>query len=244
MTRARETDRTDPVNAVNPFGRPDSQYLAGPGDRADSWGRVGAAARVSRPPTTRGRRRVLQWLGLPGVVALAPSWVRADVPAGPLLDALRAGGCVVLLRHARTVPGVGDPPGFRLGDCRTQRNLSDDGRAQARRIGESLRQAGVPIGPVRSSRWCRCIDTARLAFGRVDPWPVLDSFFAERADAGPGQTEALRDWALGWNAPLNAVLVTHQVNVTGLTGEWVAQGEAMVLRPEGGALRALGRFGA
>jgi phosphohistidine phosphatase SixA len=210
----------------------------------DRPGRAALDAPAPARPTAPGRRRALRTLALPGVVALAPLPVRADeAPVGPLLDALRAGGCVVLLRHARTVPGVGDPPGFRLNDCRTQRNLSEDGRTQARRIGERLLQAGVPVGPVRSSRWCRCIDTARLAFGRVEPWPVLDSFFAERADAGPGQTAALRDWALGWRGADNALLVTHQVNVTGLTGEWVAQGEAIVLRPDGGQLRALGRFG-
>ncbi|HMS81661.1 MAG TPA: histidine phosphatase family protein, partial [Burkholderiaceae bacterium] len=79
-------------------------------------------------------------------------------------DALRDGGCVLLLRHALTEPGVGDPPGFRIEACGTQRNLSAQGRAQAARLGASLRDAGVAIGPVRSSRWCRCLDTARLAF--------------------------------------------------------------------------------
>lgn len=197
-------------------------------------------APVALPP---GRREVLRSILLTAAAVVLPPPARADLAEGPVLDALRGGGCVVLLRHARTVSGVGDPPGFRLGDCRTQRNLSEDGRLQARRLGERLQQAGVPVGPVRSSRWCRCVDTARLAFGRVEPWPVLDSFFAERADAGPGQTAALREWALGWRGATNALLVTHQVNVTALTGEWVAMGEAMVLTPEAGQLRALGRFG-
>ena len=77
---------------------------------------------------------------------------------------------VVLMRHARTVPGVGDPPGYRLDDCRTQRNLSEEGRADARRIGQQLRALGLQPQVVRSSRWCRCLDTAREAFGRVEAW--------------------------------------------------------------------------
>ena len=85
---------------------------------------------------------------------------RAQAPADPAWAALRAGGAVVVLRHAQTVPGIGDPPGFRLQDCSTQRNLSEEGRQQARRLGETLRRAGVKVDEVLSSRWCRCLDTA------------------------------------------------------------------------------------
>jgi broad specificity phosphatase PhoE len=179
-----------------------------------------------------------------GVVALTASPVRgrAAAPQGEALAALRAGGCVVLMRHARTDPGVGDPPGFRLEACGTQRNLSAEGRSQAEAIGAALRAAGVPLDAVRSSRWCRCLDTARLAFGRVEPWPPLDSFFDGRASE-PVQTAAVRAWALAVAGPGNAVGVTHQVNVTALTGEWLAMGEALVLRPRAGTLEIVGRFG-
>jgi hypothetical protein len=136
-----------------------------------------------------------------------------------------------------------DPPGFRLDDCATQRNLSDAGRAQARRLGERLRAAAVPVDPVRSSRWCRCLETARLAFGRVQPWPVLDSFFADRGTQS-AQTDALRAWALAFRGPANAALVTHQVNGTALTGEWSAAGEVLVLRPDATSLRLVGRLAA
>jgi len=197
---------------------------------------------VRRPwPPTFGRRdglRALLGLGLAG--AWAP--VRAASVPADLLDALRAGGCVLLIRHARTDPGVGDPPGYRVEVCSTQRNLSDEGRTQAERLGAGLRDAGVVIGPVRSSRWCRCLDTARLAFGRVEPWPVIDSFFDQR-DAEPAQTRALRAWVLGFRGPGNAALVTHQVNATALTGESTSMGEVLVLRPASGALKVLGRFG-
>jgi len=197
---------------------------------------------MSRPAP---RRRVLRAGLLSGAAAALP-WRPAHA-AGPLpealLGALRQGGCLILLRHAVTESGVGDPPGFRLEVCATQRNLSAEGRLQAERLGAALRAAAVPIGPVRSSRWCRCLDTARLAFGRVEPWPVLDSFFAERSARGPSQTAALRTWALAYAGTDNAALVTHQVNVSGLTGEWVAPGEALVLRRAADALQVLGRLG-
>lgn len=189
------------------------------------------------------RRRLLRGLAAAPVAVAGPAQAQADGWPAPLLEALRAGGCVVLLRHALTDPGVGDPPGFRLDDCSTQRNLSEQGRAQARRLGAMLADARVPLGPVRSSRWCRCLDTARLAFGRVEPWPVIDSFFRDRQDE-PAQTTALRGWASAWRGPDNAMLVTHQVNITALTGAFVAMGEALVLRPETAALRVIGRTGA
>jgi phosphohistidine phosphatase SixA len=216
-----------------------------------------------RPAAARGRRSALRRLLLAALPVASPSVARAASagsaepatvnaarpgvadPTGfaPELRArLLDGGCILLMRHAQTVSGIGDPAGFRIGDCATQRNLSGEGRAQAERLGAALRREGVPIGPVRSSRWCRCLDTARLAFGRVEPWPVLDSFFAERSANGPAQTAELRRWALAFRGPGNAALVTHQVNVTGLTGQWVGSGELLVLEPRDGELALLGRL--
>ena len=90
---------------------------------------------------------------------------------------LRAGGLVVFIRHADTDPGVGDPPGFRLDDCKSQRNLSAAGREQARRLGEVFRRERVPVAQVLSSEWCRCRDTATLAFERYEPWAALNNLF-------------------------------------------------------------------
>src|SRR6266566_3317894 len=87
-------------------------------------------------------------------------------------DALRAPGSVVVLRHSYA-PGGFDPPDAKLEDCSTQRNLDENGRAQARRIGEAFRQHAIAVARVLSSPRCRCLDTARLAFGRVEPWDVL-----------------------------------------------------------------------
>ncbi|MBI1845857.1 MAG: histidine phosphatase family protein [Candidatus Rokubacteria bacterium] len=96
--------------------------------------------------------------------------------ADGLWELLRAGGQVVLLPHATTGGAPGDPAGFRLADCTTQRNLSAAGREEARRIGRAFRARRIPVASVMSSRWCRCLETALLAFDRVEPWPALDSF--------------------------------------------------------------------
>jgi hypothetical protein len=91
---------------------------------------------------------------------------------------LRQGGHVVLLRHAQTTSGIGDPEGTRLEDCTTQRNLSEGGRAHARRVGEEFRRFRVPVDMVLSSEWCRCVETAGLAFGgTADVWPALNNLF-------------------------------------------------------------------
>jgi broad specificity phosphatase PhoE len=157
--------------------------------------------------------------------------------------ALRQGGHVVLLRHSATVPGVGDPTGFRLDDCATQRNLSDEGRAQAARIGAAFAARAVPVGRVLSSRWCRCLDTARLAFGGAEPAPALDSFFDDRSRR-PAQTDAVR--ALVAAEPRNEgnlVLVTHNVNIAALTGIGPRTGEVLVFaREDNGGLRLVGRL--
>jgi broad specificity phosphatase PhoE len=168
--------------------------------------------------------------------------VRAQ--AADPLALMREGGNVLLVRHAATEAGVGDPPEFRLGDCRSQRNLSAAGRDQARKLGEALRAAGIPMDAVRSSRWCRCVDTARLAFEpqvAVETWPALDSFFGDRG-AGPAQTRAALDALAALPARSNWVWVTHQVNISALTGSGAAPGEVIVARPVNGALRVLGRW--
>lgn len=142
---------------------------------------------------------------------------------------LREGGCVVLMRHAQTEPGVGDPPNFKLGECGTQRNLSEAGRQQARRVGAAFTRERVKLDQVRSSAWCRCVDTALLAFGQNTVWTPLNSFFG--SSGGPDQSNDVLRNVQGWMAPRNLMLVTHQVNITALTGENPAMGEVFVTRP-------------
>jgi broad specificity phosphatase PhoE len=150
-----------------------------------------------------------------------------------LWAALQKGGHVILIRHAVTTPGVGDPPGFQVDDCKTQRNLSEQGRADAKRLGEVLKQRKVPIGEVKSSLWCRCIDTAMLAFGRVDAWSALNNFF-ETPHLEGAATEAVRT-RLATLKPdkTNIVLVTHGVNVAALSGLSPGTAEMVILKPNG-----------
>jgi phosphohistidine phosphatase SixA len=159
----------------------------------------------------------------------------------PLLDRLRAGGLVLLMRHASTDPGTGDPPGFRPDDCATQRNLSEAGRAQARQIGARLRAGRVPVDRVLTSRWCRCRDTAELLeLGPPEHFEPLDSFFDD-----PGQMARHRQGILrfiaSWRGPGNAMLVTHQVNVTAVTEVFPTSGE-IVCMSAGNEPEVLGRL--
>lgn len=183
------------------------------------------------------RRHALQTLG--GLMLQATG---AHAGYGAALASLRAGG-VLLLRHAQTEPGIGDPPGFRIDDCGTQRNLSAAGRAQARAAGDALRAHGVRIDAVYSSAWCRCIDTAAQMFPdlRVDLLPALNSFFDGQGDR-ERQTAALRDWIAKLDEGRRVAMVTHQVNVLALTGDNLAMGGAVLIAPDGrGGIRRLGR---
>jgi phosphohistidine phosphatase SixA len=179
-------------------------------------------------------------------LALFCTALLAALPASAndsLWTTLRNGGHVLLMRHAVTEPGIGDPPQFRLDDCSTQRNLSGEGRAQAVRVGRLLAERRIAIGPVLSSRWCRCIDTARLAFGQVTPEPALDSFFGERSAQSAPQTVAARARIRGFRGSGNLIMVTHQVNITALTGEHPAMGEILVVRANAdGTIKLVGRI--
>ena len=148
------------------------------------------------------------------------------------------GGVAVMVRHAQTVPGVGDPPGFRIGDCSTQRNLSEQGRAQARRLGAAFQARGIAPARVLSSQWCRCIDTATEAFGRQTPEPALNSFFDDRGSE-VAQSAATRKLIAGVKRGEVLVLVTHQVNITALGGQGVGMGDLIVFSRDG---KPLGRL--
>ena len=177
-----------------------------------------------------------------GVVILAATPAAADETLWALL---RNGGQVIVIRHA-TAPGTFDPPGMRFDDCATQRNLDDHGRDEARRIGAAFRTREIPVGSVRSSRWCRCLETARLAFSRVDHWEALDGF--SRDDTGAREAEArrtgeVRALATAPFSGLNIVLVTHQFNIRALTGlSSIGSGELVVLSPRGRDFAIAGRL--
>jgi broad specificity phosphatase PhoE len=173
---------------------------------------------------------------------LAAPMLPAHAAADPaLLAQLRRGGNVILMRHAATTPGTGDPDGFVLDQCGTQRNLSDAGRRDAARIGAAFVRLGIPVADVFSSRWCRCLDTAQLAFGRATPAPVLDSMFGDDANAKARKLRAAQAWLATLRATGNLVLVTHDVNIRALAGPYVEQGAMVVATVgEAGVLRAAG----
>ncbi len=169
-----------------------------------------------------------------------PGLLQAAAEGERFWTLLREGGCIVLMRHALTVPGVGDPPGFRLDDCSTQRNLSEEGREQSRRVGQAFADAGIPVADIRSSAWCRCTETADLAFGRHRVWTPLNSFFAR--EGRDQQTRDVLQALRNHRAPDNLVLVTHQVNITALTGQSPAMGELFLTRPGSQSLSLLARL--
>lgn len=153
-------------------------------------------------------------------------------------------GHVVLMRHA-DAPGTGDPANFRLGDCATQRNLAERGRDQARLLGEEFRRRAIPVALVLTSQWCRTRETAELmALAPIEDEPTaLNSFFG-RPGERDAATAALRRRLAALPAGAGAViLVTHQVNITALTGVFPASGEMVVLRrDDSGAVATVGRL--
>ncbi|MBL8386291.1 MAG: histidine phosphatase family protein [Burkholderiales bacterium] len=134
------------------------------------------------------------------------------------------------MRHA-TAPGNFDPDGFRIDDCATQRNLSPEGREEARRIGSHLRSLGLVPGEVLTSQWCRCRDTATLAFGAARDWPALNSFIRSRDTEKAQVAEVLARIAGIRKGDRPPVLVTHQVVITAVTGVYPQSGEVVVVAP-------------
>ena len=169
------------------------------------------------------------------VLLVAPLTAQAD---DALWTLLKRGGHIVLIRHANA-PGTFDPPGMRTDDCSTQRNLDEQGREEARRIGLAFRAREIPVGAVRSSRWCRCLETARLAFGRVEHWWALDGFLRSPELEAPHTAQVRAVARQPFTGP-NLVFVTHQFNIRALTGLSPVSGEIVVLTPKGSEFAVAG----
>ena len=185
--------------------------------------------------TRRGHAALISVLLLAVVTvgAASPPWAAAD---DALWTLLKNGRQIVLVRHAVTTAGVGDPPGFKLKDCATQRNLTEEGRAAARRLGDAFREHGVPVGRVLSSPWCRCLDTARLAFGPPEVSKPLSNLYG-RSDASARQVREMETLIASWRpegAGGNLVLVSHGSTILALTGISVEPAEMVVLTPRPG----------
>lgn len=189
----------------------------------------------------RFRRLVLALLALLAMPVLAAGAARAsgEAEAWAALSSNRS--AIAVMRHA-LAPGTGDPAGFKLDDCSTQRNLDDRGRAQARAIGAAFRKRGIAVDQVLTSQWCRARETAALlGLGEPQELPDLNSFFADRREA-ESQTQRLAAAIRALPQGTVAVLVTHQVNITALTGVYPASGEIIVGRQEGELFTVIGRI--
>ena len=185
----------------------------------------------------RAGARILCQLGrvAPCVLAISLS-ITPGLAAGDSEEAWAAlvkGGHVALIRHGNAPPGYGgDPPGFRIDDCKTQRNLDEQGRGEARAVGEAFRNHGVRVDRIVSSPWCRCLETARLmAVGPVESsWALVP----DRDPSAPVRLLELREIVSAWRGPGTLVLVTHALTVRGLLGFLPIQGETVVLKPGSG----------
>lgn len=155
----------------------------------------------------------------PGAGSTEAAWAR-----------LATGGYTILLTHA-LAPGTGDPPFFELGDCATQRNLSDRGRQQARRRGVRFAARAVSITRVYSSQWCRTVETSTNAF-REDP-EILEALdlVEDDPDALAAKNEEVIEIIRNFRGPGNQVMVTHPENVEALTGIVPREGEAIIVAP-------------
>jgi len=176
-------------------------------------------------------RAKLVWFSL---AALTISLVITHaLPAEDAWEALVKGGHVALIRHGNAPPGFGgDPPGFRFDDCKTQRNLDDEGRAQGKALGEASRSHGVRVDRIVSSPVCRCMDTASLmAVGQVESsWALLP----DRDPNAPVRLRELKEIVSNWRGPGTLVLVTHGFTIRPLIGIIPDQAETVVLRPTPG----------
>ena len=153
--------------------------------------------------------------------------------------ALNQPGAIAIMRHA-LAPGTGDPAELRLEDCATQRNLDARGRAQARAIGRAFRERGIAFDGIHTSQWCRTRETAELlGLGPVQDLPSLNSFFQRRgrAERQTDETRAFLNTAEG-----RLMLVTHQVNISALTGVGTRSGEVLVIRAGDDGIETLGRI--
>ena len=159
------------------------------------------------------------------LAACAPA--RADDAA--LLRELRQGGVAVLMRHAQTTPGVGDPPGWQLADCASQRNLDDSGIAHAQRIGRWFAEHKIRPTRVRNSPWCRTRETARLAFGTSDDWPALANIFEDRSGAD-AQAAQVRSFVAALSRKDVVILVSHGSTIRHFVDVSLAMGEAVIVR--------------
>ena len=153
--------------------------------------------------------------------------IKADLNKN-LIKQLEDGGKLIFIRHAYA-PGNGDPNNFNLNDCSTQRNLNVDGRKQAQKIGKFFRENKVKIYKVLSSEWCRCKETADIAFKDFSTNNFLNSFYSSKyAKNRDKQVEALKNYVKKFNSNKNLIFVTHYVLISEVLNYNPSSGEIVV----------------
>jgi len=153
--------------------------------------------------------------------------VKADLD-NKLEKQLKKGGNLIFIRHAYA-PGGGDPENFIISDCSTQRNLNEDGKNQSKRIGQFFIENDILIDKILSSEWCRCKDTAQIAFTNFETKNFLNSFFsAQFASNKNQQIKDLKKYIKNWQSDKNLVLVTHYVLISEILNYTSSSGEIVI----------------
>ena len=153
--------------------------------------------------------------------------IKADLNKN-LLNQLDDGGKLIFIRHAYA-PGGGDPQNFNLNDCSTQRNLNNEGRKQAQYIGEFFKKNEIKIDKVLSSEWCRCKETARIAFKNFSTNSFLNSFYSSKyAKNKDKQIKMLNNYVKKFKSDKNLILVTHYVLISEVLNYAPSSGEIVV----------------
>ena len=185
---------------------------------------------------SRASRTCPLFLILTSLAVLVGSWSSA-VAQDDRWALLRQPGHVVFMRHsdAPGSGGFGDPEGFRLEECATQRNLSEEGRAHARRTGEAFAKHGIAFDRVLASPWCRCKETALLATDREAELFAPLSNLVGRHEYRESQIKDLKAYLAGLDDNTRVLLVTHGIVVNALASVSLDSGEMVILKrgPEG-----------
>jgi|TARA_X000001036_G_scaffold312677_1_gene291252 broad specificity phosphatase PhoE len=159
-------------------------------------------------------------------ITINPS-VKADLNQNMIYE-LRKGGKLIFIRHAYA-PGGGDPINFDINNCVTQRNLSDSGRKQAIEIGSFFKNNNILIDKVYSSEWCRCKETAKIAFNKFEKKFFLNSFFSPKfAHNKDIQMKKLKNFINNWDGKNNVIFVTHYVVISEILNYAPSSGEIII----------------
>jgi phosphohistidine phosphatase SixA len=150
------------------------------------------------------------------------------ISSNDLQNILRDNGKIIFIRHAYA-PGNGDPDGFDILSCSSQRNLNSEGIVQSKRIGNFFQQNNILIDKVLSSEWCRCKETAKYAFNNYETKTFLNSFFSQKfAHNKDKQIKELKDYIINWDGKKNLILVTHYVVISEIINISTSSGEIVI----------------